>query len=103
MASEQISTRQNMGPKVGPMMKQPTFLWDNEDKYKELKNFRLEVYNVFKLYDMPDIVKAALIKNWLGIKDFQLETLTQDEKEKCEMSKGLFKHLIKNSNHDIMK
>ena len=57
-----------MGPKVGPMMKQPTFDRDNEDKCNELKSFRLEVYNVFKSYDMPDIGKMALIKNWLGRK-----------------------------------
>ena len=49
-------------------MKQPTFIWDTEDKYNELKNFRVEVYNVFKSYDMPDIKKTALIKNWLGRK-----------------------------------
>ena len=45
IASQQISTRQNMGPKVGPMMKQPIFDWDTEDKYK-LHDFRLEVYYV---------------------------------------------------------
>ena len=68
MASEQVSTGQHMGPKVGPMMKQPTFDWDTEDKYNKLKNFRLEVYNFFKSYNMPDIEKTALIKNWLGRK-----------------------------------
>ena len=72
MASKQISARQSMGPKVGPMMKQPTFNWDTEDKYSELKNFRLEVHNVFKSYDMPDIEKTALIKNWLVRKGLQL-------------------------------
>ena len=76
------------------MMKQTTFNWDTDDKYNELKNFRLEVYNVFKSYDMPDVEKMALIKNWLGRKGLQLlETLTQAEKEKCEMSEGLFKTL----------
>ena len=39
MASEQISTRQSIGAKIGPVMKQPTFDWNTEDKYKELKNF----------------------------------------------------------------
>ena len=47
IASEQISTRQIMASKIGKMMKQPTFDWDTEDKYNELRNFRLEVYNVF--------------------------------------------------------
>ena len=57
MASKQTNARQSMGPKVGPMIKQPTFNWDTEDKCNELKNFTLEVYNVFKSHDMPDIEK----------------------------------------------
>ena len=32
------------GPKIGsPAMKHPTFDWDVQDKYSELKTFRLEV------------------------------------------------------------
>ena len=30
------------------MMKQSTFNWDMEDKYDELKYFKLEVNNMFK-------------------------------------------------------
>ena len=86
MADEQISAGQSMGPKVGQLMKQHTFDWDTEVKYSKLKNFRLKVYNVFKSYDMTDIAKTALIKNWpgrIGRKGFQLlETLTQAEKRK---------------------
>ena len=38
---------QNAGPKIGgPMMKQPTFNWEAEDKYNEFKNSRLELNNV---------------------------------------------------------
>ena len=59
MASEQISTKQSMGPKVAPMMKQTTFNWDTKVKYNELRNFRLEVYNIFKLFNMPDIEKNS--------------------------------------------
>ena len=62
MAIEQISERQSMGPKVGPMMKQPRFDCDTEDKYNELKYFRLDVCNVFKPYNVSDIEKTALIK-----------------------------------------
>ena len=72
MASKQMSARQSLELKVGPMMKHSTFIWDTEDRYKELKNFRLEEYNVFKSYDMPDMEKIALIKNWLGRKGLQL-------------------------------
>ena len=94
LVCEQISMRQSMGPKIGPMMKQPTLDWTMEDNCNELKDFRLEVYNVFKSYDIPDIEKTALIKNWLCNKGIQLlEMLTQAEKEKCETSEGLFKTL----------
>ena len=48
------------------MMEQPTFNWDTEDN--KLKNFILQVYNVFKSYDMPSIKKTALMKNWLDRK-----------------------------------
>ena len=42
------------GPKIGgPTMKQPTFGWDPEDKYSELKTFRLEVNNVLSTYNTP--------------------------------------------------
>ena len=35
------------GLKVGgPTMKQPTFDWNAQDKYCELKTFRLEVNNI---------------------------------------------------------
>ena len=47
-------TIQNTGPRLGrPMMKQPTFNWEAEDKYNELKIFRLEVNYIFKLYSTP--------------------------------------------------
>ena len=45
-----------------PMMKQPTFNWEAEDKYNELKNVRLEVNNIFKSYDMPWAKQRAIIK-----------------------------------------
>ena len=39
---------QNAGPRLGrPTMKQPTFNWEADDKYSELKNIRLEVNNIF--------------------------------------------------------
>ena len=90
MVHEQVSARQSMEPKVcRPMMKQSTFNWDTKDKYNKLKNFRLEINNVFKL--MSGIEKAAIIKNWLGRKGlYLLETLTEVEQEKCETSEGLF-------------
>ena len=39
------------GPKIGgPDMKQPTFNWEAENKYSELKTFRLEVNNILAMY-----------------------------------------------------
>ena len=62
-ANIENSTRQSVGPKVGgPVMKQPTFKMDTEDKYDELKNFRLKINGVFKLYNMPDIENIAIKK-----------------------------------------
>ena len=54
-----------MRPKIGMMMKQPTFDWGTEDKYSELKSFKLEVINVLQSYIIADIEMMALIKNWL--------------------------------------
>ena len=54
---------QNAGPKIGgTVMKQQTVNWKAEDKYNDLKNFRFEVNNVFKLYNIPWTEKMAIIK-----------------------------------------
>ena len=76
------------GPKIGsPAMKQPTLDWDAEDKYSELKTFRLEVNNVLSTYNTLRTDKLALIINWLGRKGLlYFETLTDTEKgliDKC--------------------
>ena len=42
------------GPKIGgPAMKQLTFNWDSEDKYSELKTFKLKVNNILSTYNTP--------------------------------------------------
>ena len=75
-------------------MKQPTFDWDAEDKYSELKTFRLEVNNILSTYNTLQTDKLALVKNWLGRKGLQyLETLTTTEKETCNTLEGLFNTL----------
>ena len=39
------------GPKLGgPAMKQPSFNWETDDKYNELKTFRFEVNNILMMY-----------------------------------------------------
>ena len=83
------------GPKIGgPATKQLTFDWNAEDKYSELKTFRLEVNNVLSTYNTPQADKLALVKNWLGRKGLKyLETLTTTEKETCNTLEGLFETL----------
>ena len=55
------------GPKLGgPTMKQPTVDWDMQDKYSELKTFRLEVNNIPSTYNTPQMDKLALVKKLVG-------------------------------------
>ena len=96
MAEAQVEQMSNtVGPKIGsPAMKQPTFDWDAEDKYSELKTFRLEVNNVLSTYNTPQTDKLALVKNWLGRKGLHyLDTLTTTEKETCNTLEGIFNTL----------
>ena len=51
MAAARAKSTQSFRPRLGrPIMKQPTFNWEAEDKYNELKNFRLGVNNITKSY-----------------------------------------------------
>ena len=81
MAVAVTERTQNAGPRLGgPMMKQPTYHRETEDKNNKLKNFRLEVINIFKLYSMPQAEQMTIIKNWLRRKSLQfLESLTEIE------------------------
>ena len=83
------------GPKMAsPAMKQPTFDWNAEDKYSELKTFRFKVNNVLSTYNTLETDKLALVKSWLGKKGLQyLETLITAEKETCNTLEGLFETL----------
>ena len=64
MAAGGVERTENAGPRLGrPIMRQPTFIWEAEDKYNELKNFRLEVNNILKSYCMTQAEKVAIIKN----------------------------------------
>ena len=82
----------NLGPRlIEPSMKEPTFNREVEDKNNELKNFRLEVNNIFKSYSMQQAEQIAITKNWLGRKGLQfLESLTQMQQERCNRTEGLF-------------
>ena len=92
-------------PKIGgPTMNQPTFDWNVEDKYSELKTFRLEVKNALSTYNTPQTDKLALVKNWLGRKGLQyLETLMTMEKETCNTLECLFETLKTSLSYSTMR
>ena len=81
------------GPKLGrPAMKQPS--WEADNKYSELKTFRLEVNNLLTIYNTPKAEQLAMVKNWLGRKGLQfIESLTEVEKDRCSPLEGLFEIL----------
>ena len=92
MAPAGAERTQNVGPRLGrQMMKQPTFNWEAEDKYNELKNFRLEVNNTFKSYNTPQTEELAIIKKLARQKVLKfIESLTQMEQERWNTMEGLF-------------
>ena len=53
-------------------MKQQTFDWCSTDKYAELRNFKLEVRNMFQNYSVRQAERVPTIKNWLGRQGLQL-------------------------------
>ena len=73
MATDRAERTQHAGPRLGrPIMKQPTFNWEAECKYNELKNFRLQISNICKSYNMPLAEQIAIIKKCLCRKGLQL-------------------------------
>ena len=86
MASAKNNQRaQNMGSKIGSLlMRQPTFDWSSTDKYAELRNFRMEVKNMFQNYN----VNQTDMKNWLGRQGLQ----HKQNKKHVTMKKVYLKH-----------
>ena len=93
------------GPKLGgPAMKQPTFNWESEDKYSELKTFNLEVNNILSTYNTTQAKQLVMVKNWLGRKGLQfLKPLTIEEKIICDILMGYLKHSIVNTDYNSMR
>ena len=79
------------GPKVdSPTLKQPSFNWEVTDKYTEWKAFILEVRNVLSIYNLQEMDKIAMVKNWLGRKGpHYIESLMEGEKERRGTLEGL--------------
>ena len=80
------------GTKIGnPAMKQSMFNWDSEDRYSELKTFKLEINNILSTYNNLQAEQLTMVKIWLGRKGLQfLETLTNVEKMTCCTLGGLY-------------
>ena len=92
MAETQAQRMPNTsGPKVGgPVLKQPSFNWEATDKYTDWKAFLLKVRNVLSTYNLQEMDKIAMVKNWLGRKGLHyIESLMEGEKETCGMLEGL--------------
>ena len=105
MTTAEVERPQNVGPKLGePIMKQLTFNSNSTDKYTELRNFRLEVKNMFQNYRISHAERVPIIKNWLGRQNPQLlESLTQPEQEVVIQKMVSLKCLITNLDHLIMR
>ena len=61
--TDNIDRMQNAVPMIGgPIMQQPRFHWEAQDKYSKLKNFILEINNIFESYNMPQTERIAISK-----------------------------------------
>ena len=70
------------------------FNWDSEDKYSELRTFKLEINNILSTYNNLQAEQLAMVKFWLGRKGLQfLETLTNVAKMTCCTLGGLYNML----------
>ena len=81
--------------KIGrPAIKQLSFNWKADDKYRKLTNFRLEVNNILASYNTLHAEQSAIVKDWLGRKGLLfIESLTHVGREKCNTMEGLFETL----------
>ena len=58
---------QNVGPKLGrPIMKLLTLDWNSTDKYAELRNFKMEIKNMFQNYHINQAERVSIIKKKLA-------------------------------------
>ena len=51
-----------------PALRQPTFDWKAQNKYKHLNNFKIEVRNIFMVrsYNKEESKTVPIIMDWLG-------------------------------------
>ena len=86
-----------VGPKIGRLaMKHPSFNLEADNKYSNLKNFRLEVNNMISTYNTPQAEQLAIVQKRLDRKGLQfIKLLTHVEKDRCNTLEGLFEILDK--------
>ena len=70
----------------GPSLRQPVFNWNVEDKYTELKNFEVEVTNIFitKHCNINGTERVPIMKKWWEGKDCNSYRLWQCQNKKHE-------------------
>ena len=69
-----------------------TYNWNAKGKCRELRNFKMEINNIFLTYSykISDAEKVPIIKNWLGREDLYFtQTLTKPEQEPCGPIEGV--------------
>ena len=99
-----VERTQNVGPKLGrPIMRQLTFNWSFTDKYAELRNFKLEVENMFQNYSISKAERVPIMINWLGRQDLQILEFLIQQSKKYVIQKVSLKHSATNSNHSIIR
>ena len=70
---------------------QPSFNWGAKDKITKLRNFHLEVNNIFHIYGTSNADRVPIIKNCFGRESLRVnQTLTRAEQKACETVNGLF-------------
>ena len=78
-------------------MRQLTYDWSSKDKYAELRSSKMEETNMFKHYNISQVKRVPIIKNWLSMQGLHLfENTTQTEQELCNKKEGLFEMLRNN-------
>ena len=80
MAAARAERTQNAGPRLGrPVIKQPTFNWEAEDRFNELRKLQDRGKQHMPNHtNIPQTEQLAIIQHWLDRKGLQfLEYLTQ--------------------------
>ena len=88
-----IHTMPNSGHQV---LRQPLFHWKAADKHQKQCNFEIEVKNIFMTddYNILKSKRVPRILKWLGREGLRfMQTLNEEEQERCRTSMGLFKVL----------